>query len=1211
MVTPLFEPGDWIENRYRVQERLGSGGMGTVYRVEDAAQADGAAVLALKTLAVAGAEPAMVEDFQREFRVLTQLRHPNLVNVYDYGVTRSGTLYFTMDYLEGQDLRTAVGRMGCHAATPLMVQVCRALAYIHARRVLHRDLKPANVLVAGSQVKLVDFGIASDLRRSALATPTGGTPGYVAPEVQAGGPVDGRADLYSLGAVWYELLVGHVPLGQAGMGHDRGVRLALVEALAAQPELPESLVEVVARLLAWAPEDRYASANAVISAINALLGGDYALETRETAASYALQAPFVGREAELAALTAAWSAAQAGEGGIVLVGGPAGVGKTRLMEELAIPVELGGAWLVWGACAVEGSGAYRPWREVLRVLIRYVEQIDADLVREVGPVLASLLPELWERPYLLGTSAPAPLEPQLAQVRLNRAIARVLRAAAGERPTLIVIEDAHRAGEATLALLAFLARGLGAPGLLLGVTYRDDEVGPAHPLAALDGDAVRRVAVRSLPAESTTALAGAMLGVPALPSALVERLQRTTGGNAFFVQELVRSLAEEGAVLQRTASGWRVDAAALATAALPGSIQQVLARRIARLAPLEREVLARAAVVGAAFWPGAVARLGPEPLEDVQRALDGLLDKGFLLVEEGPEGAAFAGEVTYGFQHATLREVVYDGVPASRRRTYHGRVATWLASRGEAQRAEHAGTLAEHLERAGRPAEALPYLRRAGEYAAARFANAEALAYLARALALTPPDDAEARYALFLTRERVHDLQGDREAQAQDGAALADLAEALDDDARRATVARRRAHYAEAIGDYPAAVDAARRAVTLARALGAPDREAEGLLAWGRACLRQGDFDAAQTRYAHALALARAADARQLTAQSLCGLGKVLIQQGQYAEAEQHMARALPIFRETGDRQGEAQALMGLGVVHWYRQDFTEAEACQRQALVIRREMGDRRGEAAILVNLGGISHMRGDYAQAERHFAPALARFREIGDRYGEGTTAMNLGEVYMTQGDDAQADVYLRSALDVYRETGNRAGEGVALVNLSLARQHLGDVDAAQAHVRQALSIAREIGDRHIEAAALMGLGSVLAACGCWGEAAEAYEAALTIRRAMQQPNLAAEVQAGLARVALAQGDLARAQGLVEAILNHLDHGTLDGANEPFAVYLTCYRVLQAAGDPRADEILHTAYTLLQTRAANITDTAMRRSYLENVPAHRAIVRAWYPGG
>ncbi|HDQ73776.1 MAG TPA: tetratricopeptide repeat protein [Chloroflexi bacterium] len=1174
MSTSKFKIDELIENRYRVLDAIETGGMGTLYQVADEAK-DGQ-IVALKTvkLDVSGIDPVENEQrLQREFRILTELHHPNLVAVHDYGITPGEILYFTMEWIEGHALDLDRGTFSLEETLPIVVQICRALAYLHARGVIHGDLKPANVLLLDGQVKIVDFGISLEVR-SPESRIRYYTPGYSAPEMKELRTVDHRVDLYSLGALWYALLVGEPPLFM--LGADRLVEFALQEALEDQPNAAATsaatsaaaIIDVIARLLRTDPNERYASANQVIEAINQATQSAYQLETEETASSYALRARFVNREAEMTTLHQTWQRAQTGKRHIVLIEGESGVGKTRLVEELEIQAETGGARAVWGQCIESGGTAYHPWREVLRVLVRYVEDADESTLRRVGPVLATLLPELWNRAYMENAAPPAELDLQAAQRRLNAAIAHVLQAAANARPTLILLEDVHWADEATLELLQYLARIPGPERLLICTTYNSKAERSAQTLEHLTGDLIQRIALPPLAPEHVTDLIRWMLGLETPSPLLIERVQRTASGNAFFVQELIRSMAAEGTVLQRTVGGWYVDLEALQDAELPDSIRQVVWQRLAQLSEDTQKLLQWAAVVGPVFWKSAIGAIGIATRPQIEIALsEG--QKQDLIVHR--DQSTFEGEREFLFNSAVIQEVAYERVAPEKRRPYHDRVAAWLLTHPDAEIEEHLGLIAHHLEQAGRIEQAIDYLTRAGQQAAGQFANAEALVYYSRALDLLKPLDRpekqEKAYTLLLARETIYDIQAAREAQAQDLEAMEELAEILNDDARRIETALQKANHADMTGDYPAAIASARAAADLAQTIGDTNQKAAAHMQWGGTLWRQSAYEAAQRQLEQALELAQSAGARQAEASSLRFLGLVAWNMGKHTDAQAYFERALPIYREIGDRRNEAGTFNNLGLIALEQGDQAQGEINYRQALAIFQEIGERRGEALVLSNLGVEHDQLGDYAQAKSYYEQALQVMQEIDDR----------------------------------------VGESMALANLSLLLHNNGEDETALTHSHHALEVAQDLGDRRWQGYALTNMGHALEGLGRIAEAANAYREARDMRNESGEKKTALESTAGIARTLLAQDDPTRALTYVEEILEHLETDTLDGADEPFRIYLTCYQALQANQDPRAQPILDEAYHTLQERAAKIDDDALRRSFLENVTFNRKLVQAW----
>jgi Protein kinase domain/Domain of unknown function (DUF4328) len=264
---------------YRIVERVGSGGMGVVWRAEETGLGDRPVALKLLPPALAG-DPDFRARFLREMRVAAAIDHPNIVPIYRAGEDR-GLLYLAMRYVHASDLRRvleAEGRLEPGRALAILDQVARALDAAHARGLVHRDVKPGNVLLAppvfdgdAEHVYLVDFGLArsdSDDRSIGGSGSFLGTPRYAAPEQAAGQPVDGRTDGYALGCVLYECLTGRPPFPG---GSGEAVLLAHLESppprvTALRPDLPPAIDHVVARALAKAPTDRFPSCRALVTA---------------------------------------------------------------------------------------------------------------------------------------------------------------------------------------------------------------------------------------------------------------------------------------------------------------------------------------------------------------------------------------------------------------------------------------------------------------------------------------------------------------------------------------------------------------------------------------------------------------------------------------------------------------------------------------------------------------------------------------------------------------------------------------------------------------------------------------------------------------------------------------------------------------------------------------------------------------------------------
>jgi diguanylate cyclase (GGDEF)-like protein len=407
-------------------------------------------------------------------------------------------------------------------------------------------------------------------------------------------------------------------------------------------------------------------------------------------------------------------------------------------------------------------------------------------------------------------------------------------------------------------------------------------------------------------------------------------------------------------------------------------------------------------------------------------------------------------------------------------------------------------------------------------------------------------------------------------------------------------------------GAYELALVQLNSALSLSQAAHLTQTTVDSLIEIGDIALTQGDHHAALVHYKKALSTCRRTGDRRGEGNALKNLGVISKNQGAYKDARTYFEQALRIFQEVGERRNEGWAMTNLGLTLEDLGIFPEARTYFELALPIYREVGDRPGETWGLNTLGYFLHVYGRHSEAWTCFADALRICREIGDRWGENISLSNLGNVLMAIGRYPQAREQIELALQISREIGDRWGEIWRLSELGMAFHHLGDDLTSCQYNQQALLMTEDTGDRPIQGFALTRLGHAQLGLGQYQEAVDTYQQAVELRREFGSPNMLIESLAGMANALLAQRKAAQAQAHVETILHHLEKRTLDGTEEPLKVYLICYQILHTRKDYRAPRLLKQAYELLNTRAALIYDDDMRRSYLENVPAHREIITA-----
>jgi adenylate cyclase len=930
---------------------------------------------------------------------------------------------------------------------------------------------------------------------------------------------------------------------------------------------------------------------------------------------------FVARERELRRLERFLDAALAGEGQVCFLAGEAGSGKTALATEFARRAEVSHPELIAAfgqADAQTGIGdPYLPFREVLGLLTgddrtqraRTISPENNNRLRKLVGVSARFLVEL--APDLVGLLVPpaglaiaaakatadmagwtARLE-KLSQkpepaagpggVALDQNVVfeeytRFLISLAEEKPLLLVLDDLQWADASSLALLFRLGRRIGQSRVVIVGTYRPEEValaggraraGGRHPLEKVIAELKRyrgeiELSLDAADEAERRGFVDSLLDVE--PNVLDERfraaLLRHTDGQALFTVELLRAMQERGDLVCDATGCWTAGPS-LDWDALPARVEGVIEERIERLAADLRAALTVASVEGEEFTAEVVAQVRAVEARDLVRRLSEELQREHRLVRaQGLRRLEARRLALYRFQHNLFQKYLYNGVDAVERAYLHEDVGNALEALYREQTDEVAVQLARHFEEAGVADKAATYLRRAGELAATRYANEEALAYFGRALALLPETDRAGRYRVLMARQRVYDLQEQRQAQGQDLAELEKVAQGLGPPQQAEVAAWRARHTLYAGVSHAATAAAAQAAVERARAVGNAALEATGQLYWG---LVYEGGEKSRGHLEEAAALARAAGMPNIEARAMGSLAMLGRSQGDAATARGYEEQALALYREAGNRRAEASTLIGLAFVQTDLGDYGGAWTSGQQALALAVEIGARRTQKFALFVLGMLRYFMGEYREGRGNWEEVLEMDRELADRFHEGIRLYVLGLLARRQGDYVRSKELEEQALAQARELGYGDLEGQALTAFGDLYQDLGDPAAARDAYEQALAIFRRL-----------------------GMAEQRVFPALV----------------GLSEAMLVLGQPAEAQAQIAEVLAYLEeHGRLRGTWDPFRIYLACYRVLRANGDSRASEILGTGHRLLLEQAARIPDESLRRSFLENVAENREL--------
>lgn len=562
-----------VGGRYLVEQMLGYGGTSAVYRARDESTGK---TLALKRLSSHGDDrkkQKLMALFEREYHTLKHLAHPSVIEVYDYGLDQEGP-YYTMELLEAGDLWDSAP-VAWRKACVMLRDVCSSLALLHSRRLIHRDISPRNVrLTSEGRAKLIDFG---SLAVMGYYKDVVGTPSFIAPEVVNGLLLDGRTDLYALGAVAYWTLTGR-------RAYPVRTVMELKDAWRSQPteparlvaELPAALSDLVMSMLSLDPLARPVSAAEVIERLTAVAELP-AAEPLGVAQSYLTTPTLVGREDQLLRFRRYVLRAIEGNGGAIFVEGEAGVGRSRLLSGFALEGKLAGA-VVLQASGEEGKqGEFGVIRALVEDLLLAIPELALETAREFAPVLGNMFPEIYQR-------LSAPPEPKkIAAVeqfgaQMQRAINSWLLSIARERCLVLAVDDAHLCDTASAALLAILAHDARRYKLVVAVTVDPEASCQASRAIELLRRAGARIKLRPLSREDTEKLLQSVFGESANLKSISGWIQEIAHGNPRISMELAQHLVDQGIVSYR-GGAWKLPES-VREQSLPPSLEQALDMRV-------------------------------------------------------------------------------------------------------------------------------------------------------------------------------------------------------------------------------------------------------------------------------------------------------------------------------------------------------------------------------------------------------------------------------------------------------------------------------------------------------------------------------------------------------------------------------------------------------------------------------------------------------
>ncbi len=960
-----------IDAKYEIKELLGSGGFSDVYLVEGP---DGPCALKLLKAEIASLKKEALEEFKNEFSVLKDMRHPCIASILDFGYDLSTQrYYYTSEIIRGEEIVNATRGLALEAITDLFVQALRALGYLHSFRIYHFDVKAANVLVVKGNtplIKIIDFGLAGIDPRGRLI----GTPSYMAPEIIARERADGRADLYSLGVLWYMCVVRKNPFRAQASAETLSRHLKFIPPPPSKvvPTLPKWLDSVIMRLLEKNPANRFPNAASVIRELNRQSGSNYPLETRETLLSYLPdEGRFVGRAEEIASLESDLEALK-GASGLAsgcLVTGAMGSGKTRLLRELKYRMQLADVRIEWGSAAEEEE--FKSW----------CDRLSLHLAEGKG-LCAFILDD-----------AQAAMEGEVTRASLLSMVSRSRRPAHGASTWIAVAARPIEHEEARASLAALLPMSI--------------EMKPFDP-------------------EEMGLYISSFTGLEKPPQALIDGLFERTEGNPLFLTEVLKSLIEGGGLFDEHGR-WNeaifedvgVDFTKAAISKTIGGLM------LGRVMQLEGNALGFLQALSAAGRSATATELGGwAEVEGPGRVAMQLVSQGLLDRAEG---------FSFRFHNSLMGQVIYDSMTYERRTSLHDAIAARLKAAGGSDR-----EIAWHISRGSDAKAAFDAAFSLGEAALKVGRGEEAAKHIGRALDLVDASDMEKRVEVQMKLGEAYLIGHDYSAAAEHFSTVeAMIAASAGSEAMarwRAEVLVRLGGTYIKLGRFErsrAALHDAKAALAQAGPDLRLDLTIQNFL--GSIQFLEGNLEGARQTFTDTMLAAKTIpqeDSKKITNNDL---GMVLTALGDFSNAKGVLSKDLAAAEELGDDMLISRAHYNLAQLAQSMQDYQAAiesyksciEVCRRshnmelllraynglgnayrvtensdqsitfyeRGMALHERTGDLRGGAAIAVNMGLVESSRHRPDAALDHLIPAVEYLRSLPEKTAADWAALSRG--------------------------------------------------------------------------------------------------------------------------------------------------------------------------------------------------------------------------
>lgn len=1025
-------------SRYTPLQKLGEGGFAEVWLAEDISEKRRVALKILKQL-----DDISKFRFKKEYYILSKLNNIGVVRVYEY--LQNSHILYSMEFIKGKNIRDwlfsyawadqemegpyYIHREGMEKALEIFYQTCHTLSYIHSQNIIHRDLKPENIFFDEEKnyVKLLDFGLVKEEEISIMQSQKDliqGTPAYISPEHIKGMEIDFRADLYSLGVIFYELLTGKLPFSAPS------VMLLLEAHLKKAPSpptvynslIPVEMEDVILKLLEKEPQRRFGYALEVAQKVKKILEdfrkGEVKVRAQETVAleiklpEQLLKVPWTGKKEELKKLYFSLEELKRKKGKVVQITGEHGSGKSRFLEEAKAKGVEEGFLVFSGQSKEEVPYPFYLFEKIAEEIFRKQRK----LIGAEGELLLQFFPELQRQVGMEEGFRTLPqIDPKGEKARLFYAFYSLIKKLGEKRPILLLFDDLQWADSSSLELLNHLIYmclfSENPIPVLFVLGFVEEEVPQElKPLINKYKNRGESIFLKPFNLEELQEFVQGLLYSPEpLPLSFLNTLLNQSGGNPFFVMEIIRALIDEG-ILKRASAGlnWVITSfrevqratISLERLKISDTIKENLKLRLRKYSEKENSHLQIASMIGKKFpfmlWR-QITGSGEEELLDLADKL--LKDK--ILIEHPGEVLEFVND--------QIRKILIEDISDLRKRRMQGRVADGILSFYREVPEDLYFTLAQNLEAAGRGQEAKKYYKKLAEKA-----------------------------------EKVYDLPRAEDLWKR----VLELA--LEDE--RAYALKHLGDVVAYSGKFAEAEDYYREALELA----GEEEYFDIKISMGSLYGQKGDYRKMAETIEGVLKELEGKGKEKQLGWAYYYWGIVNYQKGKQEEALEFFDKSLKIFEKLENVEGILAVYGTMGAPYFLSGKIEEAVDILKNGLQLSENFGDYRRKLLSLTNLISLNLNLGDYEKAKDFIEEALKLSSAIADLRIYAHILYQKGLLFKWEGNLKEGIEFLKRAGNLSNEISAKEIYTNSLISLSTAFMEENNFEEAYKVLEEAKNIA-----------------------------------------------------------------------------------------------------------------------------------------------------------